>query len=464
MSDRRVAARPLNEAALVTANAAVFPDTGRRPIRAGEDELQQKWMDAYVASGGRLVGEPRGRKPDDVCEECDDKKLVITLIELEYLSDHNVLKDNLSDWKNTGAPYPTPDWTVGGTSNPITHDMKERIRLRLRFDVGEPGAARESGRVRGLQDGAVMFQSSSMTFRPVGRQAVVFDSKTRLEELVSEKAWSFEWQVQSSKTYPDWTAVGTTTTNPAYTIFNGPIEGSLREDGATDMRMETAVEWVGHEKTTTHSEILNYMFSKFNRYVLGIANLEPAEQRRIEGDADLKRRMGEVEWPTYFVDDFGAWPIVELQEWGAECQAICRMVRGMLRQVGSDRDVRLVYISADFSDPSTPKEQTEPTGPDASKEYALADAPVEVGRTYWEPRRGEQAEVGWNNFEAYLKYTWRGYARWYGGGVGLIEQGTNPLHVFHALVEYEWVSRTVTVGSSRRTQSGRKIIRAHFYR
>jgi hypothetical protein len=72
MSDRR-ATRPLNVEAVKAANAAVAGETGGRPLTMGPDDatLRKKWMDAYIAAGGKFETiEPTGKKPTDVTTTC----------------------------------------------------------------------------------------------------------------------------------------------------------------------------------------------------------------------------------------------------------------------------------------------------------------------------------------------------------------------------------------------------------
>jgi hypothetical protein len=73
MSDRR-ATRPLNTDAVKAANAAVAAETGGRPLTLGPADaaLRKKWMDAYIAAGGKSETiEPGGKKPGEVVASCE---------------------------------------------------------------------------------------------------------------------------------------------------------------------------------------------------------------------------------------------------------------------------------------------------------------------------------------------------------------------------------------------------------
>lgn len=72
MSNRR-ATRPLNVEAIAAANAALAGETGGRPLTMGPEDaaLRKKWMDAYIAAGGKSETiEPGSKKPGDVEIPC----------------------------------------------------------------------------------------------------------------------------------------------------------------------------------------------------------------------------------------------------------------------------------------------------------------------------------------------------------------------------------------------------------
>src|SRR5262245_28021861 len=72
MSYRR-ATRPLNTDAVKAANAAVAAETGGRPLTLGPEDaaLRKKWMDAYIAAGGKYEEvSPGGSAPGEVKTPC----------------------------------------------------------------------------------------------------------------------------------------------------------------------------------------------------------------------------------------------------------------------------------------------------------------------------------------------------------------------------------------------------------
>ena len=484
---RRVATKPLDPDALKAADEAVDPYTKGRKIRGSQEELRKAWMEAYIQAGGQVVTtEPRGKEPDEPCENCPDKRLTVRLVSMEYRSDHNVLKNRETNWSNKKIKYPTPDWMVG-RENPISHSMaidgfiyhgsdpldnvrNKNLSVELQLQISPPGAPSEHARIVGKFRGTTMFEKELRLIPGTRIMKLKMTSNRGVGRRIMAGTLAFDWFIVTPTSYTKFTPLGTAT-NDVYVTFGTPMdEGRINEDGVTLRRMRAAVDWVGRSQTNDHLDILGDLFGQFHRYVLGVYSLTPAEQKELDKDTDTKKALGDADWPEYLGRGWGAWPIVDFEKWGAECQAICRLIRGMLRQLGSPAKVELRYVSADFSDPETPvirQRAGDTTGPDPDKRYALADAPVTVGRTYWPPKAGEMAEVGWNRFEAYLRYSYKHRVdkeRWYGGGVARpLAEGTNPLHVFKAVVEYEFVTRKVTVGGKTKTQWGRKVTGAHNY-
>ncbi|MGH2958240.1 MAG: hypothetical protein ACRDKE_01430, partial [Solirubrobacterales bacterium] len=119
---------------------------------------------------------------------------------------------------------------------------------------------------------------------------------------------------------------------------------------------------------------------------------------------------------------------------GGECQAIARLIAGIVHQVGMPGKAEVKYVNADARNPHSAiikSTGTRCAGPKPGHAYALVDAPVSAGRSYL-----DDAKIGWNNYEAYLKFT-HGKEYWYGGGIGRLPDGHDPLKVFFGLVEFK---------------------------
>jgi hypothetical protein len=156
--------------------------------------------------------------------------------------------------------------------------------------------------------------------------------------------------------------------------------------------------------------------------------------------------------PTYFNDAGGAWPMSDYVGESGECQAIVRLVRAVLRQLGVPGEARVVVVwgdpevdggttalSADVEDdPSAGLSRTKLV--DGRRwTAALVDSPVEVGKTYpasHTPQRGGPSP-GFNRFEACLEFTSGGKTLDYGGGAGVFPDREAVLRGFWGLV---WAS------------------------
>src|SRR6185369_9938638 len=132
MSEFRRATQPLDPAAEAAANAAVMPETGGRPLRPDETDLRIKWMDAYIAAGGKFeVVKPAGKKPGSPCIDCPCKPIAsITILSVDFKSDHALLKDYDTDWNDGGARFPDPEWTAAA-QHPISHTMDKEVQIEV---------------------------------------------------------------------------------------------------------------------------------------------------------------------------------------------------------------------------------------------------------------------------------------------------------------------------------------------
>jgi len=400
-------------------------------------------------------------------KKCEKKITNIRIVSLEFLADHNMLKDNETDWKNTGALYAVPDWDVTKAEpNPISFSMTERCKVKVTVEATPADAPPEKGALAGYyKDGPLLFPEKNVTFTPNKKNELIMEANDLFDQDVEDAYLDLRWKAIAKKEITEWSNIGSTS-NISFATIGKPIVEKRREDGVTLRRMYAAVKWVSEANSLEELEILDHLFDKFDRYVLGISLLPEGDQKYLDDHPGLKQDLNKVDWPKYFNADFGAWPAIEYEYWGAECQAICRLIQGIMRQVGSPADIELVYVSANFSQPETPVERTSgnrAAGPDPTKRYVMVDAEVKVGNVYWPPKKGEQSPVGWNNFEAYVKYKKGPTTRYFGGGTGLLPEGTNPLHVFWGIAEYKWVKKTINIGPNKKTISGREVTGVYQY-
>ena len=470
--------------------------------------------------------------------ECCPQKLIVKFLWMDYLQDHNMLKDAWDgadgnpQWRDTGALYSPHDWNfhqaVNGNAlsysmvqtlqsdnrNPVSSSTSARgtpvydksnrnkMQVEIHLQVTPECACPEKCQIYGVGQEphsakAMVFTSGWIILEPTDDRTITLTADPFLPVRVSLLDLDIDWYIKS---HPDSTQQSfpemfnmESSKNRRYVTFGTPILFGDRESGVTLRRMDRSVEWVGNASTNDHAYVIKYLFGRFKAYTLvtltsqgtsyslGYSNLTRNQKQKLQDNPALLKRLGDFDWSSYFHSDVGAWPAAdpELVEFGAECQAICRLVIGMLRQLGSPADLALVYATANFSDPDTAivdgRTGNRPSGPDPSKGYTLVDRDVKKGKKYIRPvldpsdgamkipegNYRNSDDVGWNNFEAYLRYQYTengsDKSRWYGGGVG--EHTGNPIHVFWGIAEYE--SGTEEIWGQ--TVEYRLITRVHEY-
>jgi hypothetical protein len=198
--------------------------------------------------------------------------------------------------------------------------------------------------------------------------------------------------------------------------------------------MDRAVAWVEPLDTLDPHAIVSGLMEKFPTY-----SLHPS--------AKVPRRF---KHPTFFNDEGGAWAMTDHVEESGECQAIVRLIRGILRQLGvpGKSQILVTWADPDVGGGSTPCHADLEETPDAGLTKvgkihgkhviaALVDGPVEEGRTYpapHTPMNQGRVSPGLNRYEACLKFTAGGKTRYYCGGAGVLDSEAQILSTFWGLV------------------------------
>ncbi|MBS1824893.1 MAG: hypothetical protein JST93_06205 [Acidobacteria bacterium] len=424
MSNRR-ALKPIDQEAARAADEAIAAETGGRPLTMGREDaaLRERWMDAYVANGGKLQGDrskPAVRKPDptDPVQPCPKRLEWIRLITLHYETDHGLLKDEETQWTNTGDLYPTPHWEEGmDEAHPISHNMDEKVDLQLTFEAGPEDACAESGDITGIGPDGIQFNTKT-TIAP-GTLSVRLTSNRKLPREVAEYYLSIDWTV---KTPP--ASYSGNTGGWCYLTMDDPREEGEPEDGVTRKRISKAVTLVQEANSLRPHSIVNYLMKLFPFYELARNPVVP----------------NEIKHPSFFNNKGGSWNMADYMDLGGECQAIVRFVRGILLQVGCPGKAEAVVVWADPNVESGTKALEAPHGTltlhgrrkqvnGVNWYISLADRdPVSVGSKF------TPDEMGMNNFEACLRFTHSGTTKYYGGGAGIYDSHDEVIHAFHALV------------------------------
>ena len=467
--------------------------------------------------------------------ECCPQKLNVRFLSLDFVQDHKMLKnawtnpDSKPDWRNTGDLYSLPDWIASKVPNPVSYSMvqnlapersnpvqittkrgyaeaekanRNHMHVQVHLKITPECVCPEKCQIYGVgneqfSERRILFQSGWIILGPSADRIVTFQEELFVPVRISSFDIKIDWYIQSHPTesrhsFPDMFLLETTE-NRRYMTFGKPKVTGSRESGVTLRRMDRSVEWCGNASTNDHPYLIKYLFGRYraytlvelqkagDTYTLAYSNLTRKQQDKLKEQPALLKRLGDAGWSDFFRSDVGSWPAAdpELVGFGAECQAICRLVIGMLHQLGSTADLSVVYATADFSKPNDAiiDDHTHrvPTGPDPHKRYTLVDREVTKSTKYIpkvldpsdhqlkipDGKYDDENNVGWNNFEAYLLYRYKengsDKSRWYGGGVG--EHKGNPIHVFWGIAEYETGSELIF----NQLVSYRKVTRVYEY-
>ncbi len=345
----------------------------------------------------------------------------IQLTKLTYRTDHHLMKDNHTDWLNTGALFAKPEWTLGDSCNPVSHSKSQPIAVDLEFAV-EPANADETiadviGKaplVQGLYNHLYYtFAATNKKFKG-GTVTVSATLRTIPPDLVEILSGDITWSVKTRDDGPF--DAGSSTLHTIYCTMNTPVSAPGLEAGITEKRVRRSVTLVGQAKPDDPHAIASYLQNLFPGYTL-----KPST------DPDLVK----FHHPRFFADPnqnevesgAGAWPASDFFQKKAECQAIVRFVRATMLQVGCPGVMAVVVVWADPNHHGKVMQGDWDAGvaglQDVSKTVngktwsaALLDEEVEEGDVV------DPEDVGFNNFEACLKLTYGGKTMYYGGGSG----------------------------------------------
>jgi hypothetical protein len=278
-----------------------------------------------------------------------------------------------------------------------------------------------------------------MTFRaptlalPPGSPEIAFTSDRQLERKIQKLEFPIRWSQPGAPQ----SVIPPTTSNIMYVTMGQPMvdqQERWREDGVTRKRMDRAVAWVEPLNTLDPHAIVGALMGRFPYYSLLPSTKVPRQFKH----------------PTFFNEEGGAWAMSDYVEESGECQAIVRLVRGILRQLGVPgvTQVMVTWADPDVGGGATPIHADLEENPSAGLTKAgkingkrvlaaLIDGPVEEGQTYpasHTPMGGGKVSPGLNRYEACLKFTAEGKTRYYCGGAGVVDSEEKILALFWGLV------------------------------
>ncbi len=318
---------------------------------------------------------------------------------LTFLSDHRMMKDNVSDWTSSGTIYSRPDWFVSNgkvVSHPISQTRNTNVQIEASLNVLPANAPTAPIRLSGRSDmNALNFEFAGSMHGGLD-QKVLLTSTGKLPDAITavenkEIIWMLEWR--------DWKHEIART--GGHTIFV-TITPPLVPDEVTFKRMSTAV-----------------------RLTRVIGTIDPHPLVR-----GIMRR-----WGAYNLDVqlSNAWTLADNLDVGAQCIDIVRFVNGLLQMVGCPGTATAVIVWAKPDTPMTPEENTWPHG-------GLHTIGAHPAHSNWFVGLMD-ANGCPNAYEAALRFVHNGTLRYYPGGVSMSQSYQTPsdvLYIFQCLV---WLTK-----------------------
>ncbi|MGK4006989.1 hypothetical protein WMF31_30485 [Sorangium sp. So ce1036] len=366
-----------------------------------------------------------GPRPEEAAEEAP----TIALRSIEFRSDHGLLKDckGQSRWKNAGDPCPVPEWTPEASA-PVSISMGRNVVIRLGLESRGDARAAAPREIRAAGPMGLSFASRNLV---AGGGPLDLSSARKLERKIQKIDLTLTWSASGAAMSPR------TTSNVVYVTMGRPQtdrQHVWQEDGVTLKRMDTAVSWIGRLDTLDPHEIVSGLLSRFPTYTLKPSPRVPREYHH----------------PTYLNNAGGAWAMTEYVEETGECQAIVRLVRAMLRQLGIPGRTRMIVVwgdpnvgggrralSADLEEKPWAGLDVTTTSGGRLWRAALVDGPVEEGKTYPASHTrmpDGRYSPGLNRYEACLEFSHGGLTRYYAGGAGVFGDLQQVLSVFWGLI------------------------------
>ncbi len=403
------------------------------------DKKQKNWLESNLEESACTTittGKAKSKKIEIKLKKRPRPVETFKVLKVRFSSDHNKMKDNDKDWRNTGKVF-EPEWVNGKHSKPLSHTFDKEVEVEIEVEVGPEGAEAKNVKLVGKGSTAFMnFEATGIELK-AGKSKHKLKSKGKIPKKVQKfanlkVAWSAEIPEHGAKkSAPD-------SEHLLYAIIAEPREEGRPEDGATAKRMEKGVEWVASANTLDPHKIVNHCFGKFDHYVLSWSFVSQSKLDYLKKHPDIKKQIEDDGFATFTDSSVGgAWPLAQWNEYGGECQAMVRCIRGVLTQVGCPGDAAVKYVNASADKPYTAQIRSNGTRCNGPKEsqgyrYALVDSRVDKGKFY-----DDNSGVGWNNYEAYMRFDHDGKFGWFGGGIGKLPSTQNPLNVFYGLAEFK---------------------------
>lgn len=364
----------------------------------------------------------------------------VKTVGLAFVGDHATMNDNATDWTKNGNPIAKPEFTYGKKSAPISRTKASFLAVKVELEVWPYEAPQTQCTIKGVATWGQTFETKF----PLqgGKQTVVVESAEMLPDKVAKLAGDIEWTVDNGVDGP--MKADLSWGHTLYVTIDRPIDlATTREAGITEKHMMTAVDLASRAGALDPHAIVGWLMGQIPGYTLQRNPAVPAEYAH----------------PTYFNSVGGAWPLADWLRHRAECQAICRFVSAVIKQVGcpGTAEVIVVWADPDIGDGNTAQEAPWASGGGLGHKptrliygdpcnATLVDSYVEEGAEYPIDDENDANYVGCNNFEACLRFEHNGVKKYYGGGAGVYNSAQEVLTAFHGLV---WVSTRADIHGRR---------------
>jgi hypothetical protein len=370
------------------------------------------------------------------------------ILRLTFNNDHHLMKDNNTDWKDSGSLFSKPEWTYGNPSKPISITKNQTVNVTVDFEVNPSNADSTTADVTGTAAfGSLVFTATNQSFK--GGVITVNAISNTLPDAVDKLTGDIKWNVSTKDDGPF--DAGTSWGHTLYLTMGTPGNAPNRESGITQFRMDKSVTFVKSRKKAVapwpdapHAIVADLMTT-----IPGYALVpDPAVNSA-------------VDHPQYFNNIGGAWNIFDFMTFSAECQAIVRLFRAVIFQIGcpGTATAKAVYADPNLNKGNTTLEddlENPPAGGAGLHHVATqtingkrcecflvdTDPGTTPGKVFDAHQKGRIQGIGTNYFEACLVFDAPPGIKYYPGGTSGLgvrpsKEAIMAIPEFKALV---WVS------------------------
>ena len=169
------------------------------------------------------------------------------MLHVTFKTDHastnpaSAMKDNNSNWEDSGSVFTKPEWDYGKASKPVSHTKNLPVTVEVVFDVYPRDADSTSCTIKGTSAfGSLVFTGAGSIAG--GVQTYTAKSGTSLPDEVLKLSGDIAWSVDTTEDGPF--DAGASWGHIIYVTIDVPISAPGREAGITQRRMDKAVELV----------------------------------------------------------------------------------------------------------------------------------------------------------------------------------------------------------------------------